>query len=583
VSSVAVPAAGPPSASGRDATAATAATAAGVLAELRRARRKQRVAEIHWIDALYQVYITALLSLVAVLVLSGLTGDGKVGADVVRQAVNRGPAVLGLAAAVMLLIGLRSGCRGGPLALEKADVRHVLLSPIDRGAALRPAALRQLRFSLFAAFVVGAVAGQLAVRRLGGSGAVWVLCGVVFAVAAVGLAVGAALVASGRRVHPLLGSTIGFVLVAWSLTDLLGRAPTAPLTFLGRAALWPLRFDALALVPMAVVVGLVVAGVSAVSGVSLEAAERRTALVGQMKFAVTLQDLRTVLVLRRQLAMELPRSKPWIGGQTGTRPARGRRARVSRVPVWRRGWRGVLRWPAARVARLVVLAVGAGLALRGAWDGTTPLFLVGGLALWIAALDVIEPLAQETDHPGRLDAYPMERGQLMVRHLAVPMAAMLPVTLVAAAAAVLAGPSTRALQVAALAVVPATLAAVCGAVISVLMGAPKPFDTLSMTAPEIAGMRTLLRTTWPPLVAVLGTVPLLAARAAMQHPPLRFATVEAAAGLGVLTLTLLTLGWVRFRDDIHAWWAQLAADAKATQDAKAAARRERTQPEELDP
>ncbi len=30
-------------------------------------------------------------------------------------------------------------------------------------------------------------------------------------------------------------------------------------------------------------------------------------------FAVTLQDLRTVLVLRRQLAMELPRAKPWLG------------------------------------------------------------------------------------------------------------------------------------------------------------------------------------------------------------------------------------------------------------------------------
>lgn len=554
-----------------------------MLAELRRARRRQRVAEIHWVDALYQVYITAILSIVAVLVLSGLTGDGKVGADGVRQVLKHGPAALGLVAAAMLMIGLRSGCRGGPLALEKADVRHVLLSPIDRGVALRPAAVRQLRFFVFAALVVGAVGGQLALRRLGGNAVAWVLSGALFAVAAMGLAVGAALVASGRRARPLPGTVIGLTLMAWSLADLLGRAPTAPLTFLGRAALWPLHFDALALVPVAVAVAAVIVGVSGVSGVSLEAAERRTALVGQMKFAVTLQDLRTVLVLRRQLAMELPRSKPWAGGPTVKRSARRRPRRRSRVPVWRRGWRGVLRWPAARVARIVVLAVGAGLALRGAWDGTTPLLLAGGLALWIAALDVIEPLAQETDHPGRLEAYPMERGQLMVRHLAVPMAAMLPVSLVAAATAVLVGPSERALQVAALAVVPATLAAVCGAVISVLMGAPKPFDTLSMTSPEIAGMRTLVRTTWPPMVAVLGTVPVLAAREALQHPPLRFATVEVAAALGVFTVTFVTVGWVRFRDDIHAWWTALAADAKATQDAKAAARRGRmAEPEEVD-
>ena len=49
-----------------------------------------------------------------------------------------------------------------------------------------------------------------------------------------------------------------------------------------------------------------------VAGSSLEAAERRTELVGQLRFAVTLQDLRTVLVLRRQLAQERPRSRPWI-------------------------------------------------------------------------------------------------------------------------------------------------------------------------------------------------------------------------------------------------------------------------------
>ena len=37
------------------------------LAELRAARRRKRVADIHWIDALYQVYLAALVSLVAVL------------------------------------------------------------------------------------------------------------------------------------------------------------------------------------------------------------------------------------------------------------------------------------------------------------------------------------------------------------------------------------------------------------------------------------------------------------------------------------------------------------------------------------
>lgn len=537
----------------------SSAPAAEVLAELRRARRKQRWAGTHWIDALYQVYITAFLAIAAVLVLSGLTGDGKMSAKDVHDAVRRGPAAVGLLVAVALMIGLRSGCRGGPLALEQPDVRHVLLSPIDRGAALRSPALHQLRFLSFTALVVGAVAGQLAVRRLGGGWIPWVVCGALTCLLAVWLSVGSAMLASGRRLKPWMGSVLGLVLILWSALDLSGRGPSAPLSYLGRLALWPLHFDALAIIPAAICVAVVAVGVRSVAGLSLEAAERRTALVGQMKFAVTLQDLRTVLVLRRQLAMELPRTDPWFG-----HPPSSERTRPTRFPVWGRGWRGVLRWPITRVLRLVVLAAVAGLALRGAWNGTTPLVVLGGLALWVAALDVIEPMAQETDHPGRLDAYPLEKGQVLVAHLPVTFVAMIMVTLLAAAVAVLVDPSIGALRVAALAVLPAAGAAVAGAVISVLMGAPKPVDNLAMISPEMAGMRNLLRTVGPPLMGVIGTAPLLAARAALRNH-LDSTQVELAASLAVLTAVGLTVGWVRFREDIHAWFTAMMAEAKVAQ------------------
>lgn len=538
---------------------------AEVLADLRRARRKQRVADIHWVDALYQVYITAILATIAVLVLSGLTGDGKLDQAGVHNVLRHGPAAMGLAAAVALLIGLRSGCRGGPLALEQPDVRHVLLSPIDRGLALRSPTLHQLRFLSFAGVLVGAIGGQLAVRRLGTGASAWlgfVGSGVLFAVLVVWLSVGAALLASGRRLKPWIGTVAGAALVAWSAADLSGRGPTAPLTFLGRMALWPLRFDPLAIIPGGIAVAAVILGVRAVSGLSLEAAERRTALVGQIKFAATLQDLRTVLVLRRQLSMEVSRVDPWFG-----QPASAERRRPARFPVWARGWRGVMRWPITRLGRLVILAALAGFALRGMWDGTTPLLVLGGLALWVAALDAIEPLAQETDHPGRLDAYPMDRGQVLVAHLPVTLFAMLMVTLVAAATAVLVDPSIAALRVAALAVIPATGGAVAGAVISVLMGAPKPADNLAMISPEVAGMRNLLRTAGPPLVGVIGVTPLLAARVALRHQA-DSTQAELAASLAVLVVAAITFGWVRFRDDIRAWFKNAMEEAKAGQKAR---------------
>ena len=159
--------------------------------------------------------------------------------------------------------------------------------------------------------------------------------------------------------------------------------------------------------PIVVAVALLVIGFRQVAGTSLESAERRTSLVGQLKFAVTLQDLRTVLVLRRQLAMELPRNRPWI------RAAKRR----PHFPVWHRGWRGVLRWPAARILRLLAFGAIAGLCVRGAYAGTTPLVVLAGLVLWFAALDAVEAMAQDIDHPGLQTRFPVDKGELMVRHL----------------------------------------------------------------------------------------------------------------------------------------------------------------------
>ncbi len=517
------------------------------MADLRRARRRQRVAAIHWVDALYQVYITGIVAAGAVLALSTVVGDSRLDPAAIDRARASGPAVLGMVAALAIFVGLRSGSRGGPLAVEAADVRHVLLAPVDRGDALRAPALRQLRFAAFTAIAVGAAAGQFAGRRFEGNGAAWVACGAVFALCVAGLGLGAALVASGRRLPSWAATLAGGALVVWSVADVASDlVPAGPARTAGRIALWPLGFDPLGLVPIAVAAAVVAIGLAGVAGVSLEAAERRTSLVGQLRFAVTLQDLRTVLVLRRQLAADLPRSRPWL--PSWRRPGR------ALFPVWQRGWRGVARWPAARLVRLVVLAVVAGFALRGAWTGTTPLIAVAGLALWVAALDAVEPLAQETDHPGRRDAVPLEEGRLMVRHLAVPAVVMTVVAAGAAGVSLAGGRSALEAEAAMTAVPPMALAAVAGAVSSVLMGAPKPFDELAVASPEIAGMRTAVRTVWPPLLAVGGVVPLLVARAAVEsgRPVLDAAALSGAVVLGV---ALLVAAWVRYQSDIRAWWA----------------------------
>lgn len=544
----------------------TIADPAAVVADLRRARRKQRVAAIHWVDALYQVYITGLLAVVAIVLVSGAVGDEQVGAGTVADVVDHGPALLGILAALAVFGGLRSGSRGGPLALEQPDVRHVLLAPIDRGVALRGPAWRQLRFLVFAGAAVGATAGQLAVRRLPGNAAEWMVFGALFVVALAALQYGSALVASGTKLPRWAATLIGAGLVAWSVADLAGEAPTAPGTVAGHLPLWPVAEEPLGLAALAVAAALVLAGMVLVRGVSLEAAERRTSLVGQLRFAVTLQDLRTVLVLRRQLAQERPRSTPWFRGLD----------RSPRNPVFHRGLRSLARWPASRFLRVLILATATAAALRGVWAGTTPLLVVAGLALWIAALDAVEPLGQDIDHPGRTDGFPFERGELHLKHL--PIVALVAVSTGLVAGGLAAVPVGDPVPVAVALVIGAVagLLAGAGAVVSVIQGAPDSVDVLSIATPEIAGARTVLRTALPPGLAVVGTLPLLAARASelgARDP----SPVAAALTVVFPLLSVLVLfgAWVRYRDDLGAWFRDAMEQASPTKLAeRAAAERE---------
>ncbi len=549
-----------------------------VLAELRGARRRQRLHNFDAFEALYRAYLTLVLGSVAVWLLSGVVGDARLRGVDLQRVTDHGPAVAGVAFAVAVAVGLRSGGRGGPLAIEAADVSHVLMAPVDRAAALRGPAWRQLRFGTVAGFGTGAVAGLLAFRRLSGSAPEWVACGALVGALAVAGGLGAAMIVSGRRGHRWLGTAAGAAVIAWSALDVAADARTSPATLLGEAALWPLRFAPLAVVGIAVAIALALVGLACVGGTSIEAAERRATLVGQLRFAATLRDLRTVMVLRRQLAQELPRSRPWLrlspavagvdlgaggalaaGGANGAPPHT--RTRQKRWPVWRRGWHGLLRFPAVRVLRMAGLGAGAGAAALGAEQGTTPLVLVAGVALFLAALDAAEPLSQDLDHPDRLAGLPVVAGAHCLRQLASSLAVMIGVALVglATAAAVSGGDSTT-VAVGAVLVVPAAAAALAGAAVSVVQGAPGLVGSYTIALPpEAVGLVAAFRIGLPPILATLGVLPVLAAR--HPGPTGALPRVEGSA-IGVLVVVAVVAAWVRWRDPIHAYIKGVMAEAR---------------------
>jgi hypothetical protein len=100
-----------------------------------------------------------------------------------------------------------------------------------------------------------------------------------------------------------------------------------------------------------------------------------------------MQDLRTVILLRRQLSHEHTRARPWL-----RLPSRG-----GGDPVRRRGWHSLLRLPVGRLVRMVALAAAIGACQVAVLRGTTPLVAVSALLSFVLGLEVLEPLSQEVD------------------------------------------------------------------------------------------------------------------------------------------------------------------------------------------
>jgi hypothetical protein len=342
--------------------------------------------------------------------------------------------------------------------------------------------------------VVGLVAGTIAFRRLPGSVAAWLAVGIGIGML-VGLAAwGAALVASGTRLHMRAATAIGAVLVAWAAYDAATSSTTSPATQLGRVALWPIEWSAAGFIGIGSALGVVAVGLTVVGGVSIERAQRRAGLVGELRFAATIQDVRTVMVLHRQLAQEQPRRVPWR-----TVGATGRRLHG----CWRRDWQGFARWPASRVLRGFALGVLAGLSLAGAWRGATFLVVAAAAAFFIAALDANNGLGEEVDHVERPAGYPVPWGTVILSHLPAPAVTLSIVGLASLVTFAACTTSVTALGVGAVSLVGAVVVGTVGSAAMVVLGAPSVDGAFALGFPEFAALFVAARQLFPGgLVAV---------------------------------------------------------------------------------
>ncbi len=498
---------------------------------MRAARRKNRGATRDWIDTSYELWLRAFFAVVVIVVVPiVLTGD-ELDAHGVTQLRLHAPGVTSVVLALGLWVALRAGAGGGPLAPESPDVVYLLLAPIARARVLRPLAVQQLRTAISAGVVVGAATGLAAAARLPSGPGAWALGGLLAGPCIAAAFWGAVAIASARRLGPGIANGIGALLLATAVVDAMLRTWIAPTTWLGSLPLLPLHGlvpPLAAIAGVAVAIALPSAALVAIGGTSLAPLLRRSALTSQMRFAASFQDMRTVVLLHRQLSMEQSRRRPWIRIPT--------RRRVRR-PVWRRGWHGYARWPLDRIARVLTL-LAAGAALAYAARSTPLLIVLAGAALFVAALDILEPFAAELDHPTSLLTYGVSIRMLLLRNLAAPVVAFVGIALLGAAFSTIAV-GEQALLVGVCATT-AALAALAGATLNVTLG-PPPASQLAMMLllPDIYGIVLLVRQGLPPALAIVGLAPVVVAATVGIAPAVATAVAISAVSIGALLYSAL--------------------------------------------
>ena len=532
------------------------------LRDMRTARRRNRVQEMDWFEAAYRVYLAAFLGGGFILWMSGFAADGPLAPSTISDLHRHTPHVVGLLAAFAVFLGVRSGLNGGPISVEAAEVTHALMAPVPHGPALRRPVVQRLRTLAFAGAVAGATANQLLGRRVPDHAnlALWALYGAIAGAAIASLYVIVALFVHTLRISRLAANGAAAALLAWQAGVTFGNTSTpGPFDAFGSITLWWHRVTVLDLAAVAVVAGLAVVALAFVEYLSLEALVRRSALVAQMRFAVTLQDLRTVILLRRSLSQEHMRVAPWFA-VPGV---------VRRDPIIARGLRSLAHFPVRRLTRMGALAVVASIATVFAYRGATPLVVVAGVASFVLGLDIIEPLSQEIDQPDRTDSFPVERGLLHTKHLVAPAIASVLFVSVGVATAIVLEPDPATLSFAVLIGLSLVFAGIAGAAINTVSGAPDPVGGANQglyLPPEMSGMGTVIRNAFPPAVATVGALPVIALRESADMPWPN--TIRALGGVAIV-LTLCG-GWVRQRDAIKAWFRNAQREASTASPSRGA-------------
>ncbi len=517
----------------------TQAIGAAALKDLSRARRRHFVEKTDLVNALYKAYMVGAALLVGGSLLVGLVQAAPLGSATQAEAIKYGPLYFGLAFAVVIFAGLRSGSRGGPLALQGADVRMILLSGVPRSHLLRSRAASQVRSAAAPAVLVGGLIGGIAHRALGAGTFRLVVEGALLGVVGVIAYFGSGYVASGFRMGKWSASGLGGLLILWAAWGIYRPNGYFPGIWLGKLFFSQSYFAYSA--GMAVFVLLLfAAGLYFLPGLSLEQLEERARLVGTLRFAATMRDIRTVILLRRQLSGEKPRS-----GHSS----------LSRVPIGsgqtavvsKRSLQSVYRWPPERLLRFVILAGISGFAARLMWSGSLFPLAIALIALYVGATDLLEPLSQFADHPDAIAGIGIPVAKVESRLLIVPFVGMLIFVLIGTLATALFSGFGIAVHVGLISAIPLAASSTTGAAVGILR--KQKSSTVPALMPEVVAVTSVIVELLPFIVIASGFVAMVNAYSLHLLNTSLIDTTAISAGSFSLIFPLAAWTWIRRRNE----------------------------------
>ena len=193
---------------------------------------------------------------------------------------------------------------------------------------------------------------------------------------------------------------------------------------------------------------------------------------------------------------------------------------------------------------MVALGVLAVVLAHALWRGVNVAFTIAGVILWIAALEAVEGISQEVDHPDRLSSAPEGKATLVTRHLAGAALGLAPFALAAAGASVALAPDRMMVVAAVCLALPITAA--CGAAVSIVKGPPPPPTAEEIMFPEAAGARMVVNALTGPVICALALAPVALAwpgSSLAQPEGLRLLALNASIGAVVFAATVCWLHW----------------------------------------